>query len=307
MARRPGAASSADRHHREHPPVGVLHRQAVLPGLRARPAGPAGAARVRDAAAPGDEPGAGAARPLSGRPVLGRALQRPAGALGYPAARSFLLPGVRPRRRRRRGRRPERARHRLLPRVAGPVRGVPLPALGSVDVAGVHLELRLAIEPWHVLGEEVTGAAPRATWTPPSSVRSRSPGRSGPARGHLQRLPVPLARARAAGAWSPGSGTGPGRRPRPCTPHRGALAAGVRRRRPLERRAVGGCTYHVVHRGAGPTRPSRSTQARPSRAAAPDSSPGATRRGRGRRRMAGFRHAPVPGDVADRGDHGRRR
>jgi uncharacterized protein (DUF2126 family)/transglutaminase-like putative cysteine protease len=30
------------------------------------------------------------------------------------------------------------------------------PRLGEVDVAGVHLELRQAVEPWHVLGEEVT-------------------------------------------------------------------------------------------------------------------------------------------------------
>src|SRR5581483_6857192 len=32
------------------------------------------------------------------------------------------------------------------------------PRLGSVTVAGVGLELRAAIEPWHVLGEEVTAS-----------------------------------------------------------------------------------------------------------------------------------------------------
>ena len=31
---------------------------------------------------------------------------------------------------------------------------VPLSALGDVERAGVELELRQAIEPWHVLGEE---------------------------------------------------------------------------------------------------------------------------------------------------------
>ena len=69
----PCAAAPAHRHHREHPPRRVLHRQALQPGLRARPARTAGTARLRDAAARPDGAGPGAAGALAGRPVLGRA------------------------------------------------------------------------------------------------------------------------------------------------------------------------------------------------------------------------------------------
>ena len=31
------------------------------------------------------------------------------------------------------------------------------PPIGSVSRRGIHLELRHALEPWHVLGEEVSG------------------------------------------------------------------------------------------------------------------------------------------------------
>ena len=42
--------------------------------------------------------------------------------------------------------------------LAGAVPRVPVPAVGETVVADVHLELRRAIEPWHVLGEEVSGS-----------------------------------------------------------------------------------------------------------------------------------------------------
>ena len=61
VGHRPRAAPSADRHHRQHPPRRVLHRQALQPRQRARPAGPAGVARLRDAAALPDGDGAVAA------------------------------------------------------------------------------------------------------------------------------------------------------------------------------------------------------------------------------------------------------
>ena len=62
LDRRPGAAPPADRHHRQHPPGRVLHRQAVQPGLRTRPARIARIARLRDAAASADVAGADPAR-----------------------------------------------------------------------------------------------------------------------------------------------------------------------------------------------------------------------------------------------------
>ena len=52
------AAAPADRHHRQHPSRRVLHRQALQPRQRARPAGPAGAAGLRDAPALPDGDGA---------------------------------------------------------------------------------------------------------------------------------------------------------------------------------------------------------------------------------------------------------
>ena len=84
VARRPGAAPPADRPHRQHPPRRVLHRQAVQPGLRARPARAARAARLRDAAAPADGAGPGAAGARAGRAVLGRAVLAARWCAGAP-------------------------------------------------------------------------------------------------------------------------------------------------------------------------------------------------------------------------------
>jgi uncharacterized protein (DUF2126 family) len=126
------------------------------------------------------------------------------------------------------------------------------PRLGSVDVAGVHLELRLAIEPWHVLGEEVTGSG-TARYVDSSverlqvKVTGAVPGRHAVT---CNGVPVPLTRARGgdslvAGvrfrAWAPPS----------------ALHPTIGVHSPLvfdvvdtwNNRAVGGCTYHVTHPG----------------------------------------------------------
>jgi uncharacterized protein (DUF2126 family) len=43
------------------------------------------------------------------------------------------------------------------------------PPFGAITQRGVHVELRQALEPWHVTGEEATAAAPRATWIRRSS------------------------------------------------------------------------------------------------------------------------------------------
>ena len=78
VGHRPRTASPAHRHHRQHPPGRVLHRQALQPRQRPWPAGPAGVARLRDAAALPDGHGAVASGALVGGVVLGRAAARPA-------------------------------------------------------------------------------------------------------------------------------------------------------------------------------------------------------------------------------------
>jgi uncharacterized protein (DUF2126 family) len=126
------------------------------------------------------------------------------------------------------------------------------PRLGSIDVAGVHLELRLAIEPWHVLGEEVTGGG-TARYVDSSTERLQVkvtgavPGRHAVT---CNGVPVPLTRARGGDAlvagvrfkaWAPPS----------------ALHPSIGVHSPLvfdvvdlwNGRAVGGCTYHVTHPG----------------------------------------------------------
>ena len=88
MGRRPGAAPPADRHHRQHPSRRVLHRQALQPRLAARPARTAGAARLRDAAAPRHGPGAGAAGPGAAGAVRRGAATRPRWSAGAPSCTS---------------------------------------------------------------------------------------------------------------------------------------------------------------------------------------------------------------------------
>jgi uncharacterized protein (DUF2126 family) len=126
------------------------------------------------------------------------------------------------------------------------------PRLGSIDVAGVHLELRLAIEPWHVLGEEVTGGG-TARYVDSSTERLQVkvtgavPGRHAVT---CNGVPVPLTKARGGDAlvagvrfkaWAPPS----------------ALHPSIGVHSPLvfdvvdiwNGRAIGGCTYHVTHPG----------------------------------------------------------
>ncbi len=128
VAGRPGAAAPAHRPDRQHPPRRVLRRQALQPGLLARPARPAGAARLRDAAAPAARAAPGAAGAQPGRDVLGAAAARAAGPVGHRAARGLPAPAGRQPRHRRGLRRPARVRDPVRGRVAGAVHRVPLPA-----------------------------------------------------------------------------------------------------------------------------------------------------------------------------------
>ncbi len=126
------------------------------------------------------------------------------------------------------------------------------PRLGSVDRGPVTLELRSAIEPWHVLGEEATGAG-TARYVDSSverlqiQVTGATPGR------HVvtcNGVAVPL--------HPPGSGDGQvaGVRFRAWAPP-SALHPTIDVHAPLvfdvvdlwSGRSLGGCTYHVVHPG----------------------------------------------------------
>jgi uncharacterized protein (DUF2126 family) len=126
------------------------------------------------------------------------------------------------------------------------------PRLGSVTVGPVTLELRTAIEPWHVLGEEATGSG-TARYVDSSVERVQIEVSGITAGRHMitcNGVPVPLhptARggAQVAGvrfrAWAPPS----------------ALHPTIGIHSPLvfdvvdvwNGRSMGGCTYHVVHPG----------------------------------------------------------
>jgi uncharacterized protein (DUF2126 family) len=126
------------------------------------------------------------------------------------------------------------------------------PRLGTTTIGPVTLELRTAVEPWHVLGEEATGSG-TARYVDSSieriqlEVTGATPGRY---RISCNGIPVPLhptgrADTAVAGirfrAWAPPS----------------ALHPSIGIHSPLvfdvidtwSQRSIGGVTYHVVHPG----------------------------------------------------------
>jgi uncharacterized protein (DUF2126 family)/transglutaminase-like putative cysteine protease len=126
------------------------------------------------------------------------------------------------------------------------------PRFGSVDYDGVTLELRQAIEPWHVLGEEVAGTG-TARYVDSSVERLQIKVCGMTSGRHVVTCngrPLPLtatgvAREFVAGvrfrAWAPSSALHPTIGVQaPLTFDLVDLWAG---------RAIGGCTYHVVHPG----------------------------------------------------------
>ncbi len=126
------------------------------------------------------------------------------------------------------------------------------PRFGTVHCAGVTLELRQAIEPWHVLGEEVSGTG-TARYVDSSVERMQLkasgliPGRHAVAcNGRLLPLTATDIPGEAVAgvrfrAWSPPSALHPSIGVHaPLTFDLIDLGAG---------RALGGCTYHVVHPG----------------------------------------------------------
>jgi uncharacterized protein (DUF2126 family) len=126
------------------------------------------------------------------------------------------------------------------------------PRIGEVDVAGVHIEARAAVEPWAVLGEEV-GSGGTARYVD-SSVERIQVKASGLAEGRqilaMNGVPLPLTPTGIPGefvagvryrAWSPWSALHP--------------TIGVHSPLVLDvvdvasSRSIGGFTYHVVHPG----------------------------------------------------------
>jgi len=126
------------------------------------------------------------------------------------------------------------------------------PRYGSVVYEGVKLELRQAIEPWHVLGEEVsTGGTARYVDSSVERLQVKVNGMTGSRHQvicngrllplHPTGVPGEFVAAVRFKAWAPPS----------------ALHPGISVQAPLvfdlvdswNGRAIGGCTYHVSHPG----------------------------------------------------------
>lgn len=130
------------------------------------------------------------------------------------------------------------------------------PLIGSVQVAGATIELRSAIEPWPVLGEEVSATAP-ARYVDSSLERLQVLVSGMTAGRHLvtcNGVPLPL---RAVNPRGGGRGEFvAGVRYRAWQPH-SALHPTIGVHAPLvfdlmdrwNSRSLGGCTYHVSHPG----------------------------------------------------------
>jgi uncharacterized protein (DUF2126 family) len=126
------------------------------------------------------------------------------------------------------------------------------PRFGSVHYDGVDIELRQAIEPWHVLGEEVTRAG-TARYVDSSVERLQVKASGFVAQRHAlvcNGRALPMTATGVPGecvagvrfkAWNPPSSL------HPTIGIHAPLRFELIDRR--TRRALGGCTYHVVHPG----------------------------------------------------------
>ncbi|TXI32203.1 MAG: transglutaminase family protein, partial [Ottowia sp.] len=126
------------------------------------------------------------------------------------------------------------------------------PVVGELDVLGMHVELRNALEPWHVMGEESTGSG-TARYVDSSLERLQvhvtgfNPSRYAiTCNGHALPLqPLGAEGGYVAGvrykAWNPWSSLHPSIKPH--TP----LVFDIYDT--WSQRSVGGCQYHVAHPG----------------------------------------------------------
>ena len=253
-----------------------------------RPPRPARDARLRDAAACAHEPGRSSCCCAPWSPASGpRRTGREAGALGHRAARPLHAAALRLGRLRRRRRRAERRRLSVRARLVRAASRVPLPAARRLQRARAsQLELRQALEPWHVLGEE-SGAGGTARYVDSSVERLqvRVSGLVGDR--HVDHLQRP---ARAAAA----DGHGRRVRRRRALPRLAAAPSSlhptIAAHAPLVfdlvdtwmNRSLGGCQYHVAHPGGLNY----------------DDLPGQRLRGRSRRLARFFRTGHTPGTRA---------
>ena len=179
---------------------------------------------------------------------------------GTAPARAIPAAALRPGRRRRGRHRPPRPRHRVRScRGCLPFFEFRFPRIGVTEVSGVELELRSAIEPWHVLGEEAT-AGGTARYVDSSTERLQVAVKDFVPERHLLTCngrPVPLTSTGTPGpfvagvrykAWKPWSALHP-------TPRCG-LAADIRPDRSSE--------PAFARRRHLPRRPSRRPRVRPS-------------------------------------------
>ena len=126
------------------------------------------------------------------------------------------------------------------------------PRYGTINVADLEMELRFAIEPWHVLGEEVT-AQGTARFVDSSVERLQVKVRGMTDPRHVVTCngrPVPLRCTGERGefvagvrykAWDPPSGL------HPTIPVQAPLVFDIVDK--WAQRSLGGCTYHVAHPG----------------------------------------------------------